>query len=162
MNEFLTEQLVKQNKTAATTLKKTGLIVVTVLSLFLGFIHPMLSWVTIILVVLDMFLFRRMNVEFEYVIFNFDLDIDKIFNKESRKRVFSTNIKKMEVIAPAGAAQLQQYQGLKKFDFSSHNPNDKVYEMVTQFNGENVVVVFNPNETILNNMKSVAPSKVFF
>ena len=162
MNEFLTEQLVKRSKTAATTMKKAGLILATIISLFLGFIHPMLVWVMIILVVLDIFLFKRMNVEFEYVLFNGDLDIDKIFDKESRKRVFSTNIKEMVVIAPVGAVELQPHQGLKALDFSSHNPEDKTYEMVTEFHGETVRVLFNPNETILDNMKNLAPRKVIF
>ena len=87
MNEFLTEQLVKRSNTIATTLKKVGLISATVVSVLLGFVHPMLVWVTAILVIVDIFLFKRMNIEFEYVYFNGDLDIDKIMGQEKRKRV---------------------------------------------------------------------------
>lgn len=160
MNEFLTEQLVKQQKTAATTIKKAGLVAITVLSLFLSLIHPMLIWVTVILIAVDVFLFRRMNVEFEYVYFNGDLDVDRILNMQSRKRVFSTNIKEMEVIAPAGATELRPFQSVKVLDFSTHNPADKAYEMVTQFKGEMVRAVFNPNDKILNEMRNLAPRKV--
>lgn len=162
MNEFLTEQLVKRNKTTATTMKKAGLIAATVLSVLLGFVHPMLVWVTTILIVVDIFLFKRMNVEFEYVYFNGDLDIDRILDMQSRKRVFSTNIKEMEVIAPTGSVELHPYQRTKVLDFSTHNPEDKTYEMVTLFKGETVKVIFNPNEKILNGMKNMAPRKVFF
>ena len=162
MNEFLTEQLVKRSKTTATTMKKAGLIAVTVLSVLFGFVHPMLVWVTTILVVVDIFLFKRMNVEFEYVYFNGDLDIDKIMDMQSRKKVFSANIKEMEVIAPTGSVGLHPYQRTKTLDFSTHNPEDKAYEMVTLFKGETVKVIFNPNEKILNGMKNMAPRKVFF
>ena len=103
MNEFLIEQLVKRNQTIATTLKKAGLIAVTVLSAFLTLAFPILTVVTVILIFVDNFLFKRMNVEFEYVYFNGDLDIDKIMNMQSRKKQFSTNIKEMEVIAPSGS-----------------------------------------------------------
>ena len=161
MNEFLTEQLVKRSNTVATTLKKVGLTMATVVSVLLGFIHPMLVWVTVIMVVADIILFRRMNVEFEYVFFNGDLDIDKIMNMQSRKRVFSSNIKDMEVIAPTGSVELYPYQRKKMLDFSTQNPEDKTYEMVTLFKGETVRVVFNPNEKILNGMKNMAPRKVF-
>ena len=161
MNEFLTEQLVKRRNTVVTTLKKLGLISVTILSVLLAFIHPMLIWATAILVVVDMFLFKRMNVEFEYVYFNGDLDIDKILNMQSRKRVFSTNIKEMEVIAPTGSVELYPFQRKKTLDFSTQNPEDKTYEMVTLFKGETVRVIFNPNEKILNEMKNMAPRKVF-
>lgn len=162
MNEFLTEQLVKRSKTVATAVKKVGLIAATVVSILLGFVHPMLVWVTAIMIIVDIFLFKRMNVEFEYVYFNGDLDIDKIMDMQSRKRVFSTNIKEMEVIAPSGSVELHPYQRTKTLDFSTQNPDDKVYEMVTLFKGETVKVLFNPNEKILNGMKNMAPRKVFF
>lgn len=161
MNEFLTEQLVKQSKTTATTMKKIGLILLTVASVLLWGLHSLLIWATVILIVVDVFLFRRMNVEFEYVYFNGDLDIDRILDMQSRKRVFSTNIKEMEVIAWAGSVELQPYQRYKVLDFSTKNPDDKAYEMVTQFKGETVRVLFNPNEKILNEMKNIAPRKVF-
>lgn len=162
MNEFLIEQLVKRNQTIATTLKKAGLIAVTVLSAFLTLAIPILTVVTVILIFVDSFLFKRMNVEYEYVYFNGDLDIDKIMNMQSRKKQFSTNIKEMEVIAPSGSPELHSYQRLKTLDFSTLNPEDKVYEMVTSFKGETVRVLFNPNEKILNEMKNMAPRKVFF
>ena len=162
MNEFLTEQLVKRDKTVATTLKKVGLISATVVAVLLVFVHPMLAWVAALMVVADIILFKRMNVEFEYVYFNGDLDIDKIMDMQSRKRVFSSNIKEMEVIAPTGSVELHPYQRTKTLDFSTHNPEDKTYEMVTLFKGETVKVIFNPNEKILDGMKNMAPRKVFF
>ena len=161
MNEFLTEQLVKRSNTVATKLKKVGLTSATVVSVFLGFIHPMLVWVAAIMVVVDIILFKRMNVEFEYVFFNGDLDIDKIMDMQSRKRVFSTNMKDMEVIAPSGSVELHPYQRTKALDFSTQNPEDKTYEMVTLFKGEIVKVIFNPNGKILDGMKNMAPRKVF-
>ena len=162
MNEFLTEQLVKRSNTVATTLKKAGLIAITVLSVFLGFIYPLLIWLTVILVFVDIFLIKRMNVEFEYVYFNGDLDIDKIMNMQSRKKMFSTNIKEIEVVAPSGSVELHPYQRTKTLDYSTQNPDDKVFEMVTMYKGETVKVLFNPNEKILNEMKNMAPRKVFF
>ncbi len=161
MNEFLTEQLVKRKNTTVTTLKKAGLIAITVATFPLSLIHPLMIWLTTILAVVDFFLIQRMNLEFEYVYFNGDLDIDKIMNMQSRKRVFSTSIKDMEVIAPSDSVELHPYQRLKVLDYSTQNPEDKTYEMVTKFKGELVKVVFNPNEKILNGMKNMTPRKVF-
>lgn len=161
MNEYLTEQLVKRRQTAVTTMKKAGLIAVTVLSAFLALFHPLLIWVTVILAVVDSFLFKRMNIEFEYVYFNGDLDIDKIMNMQSRKRVFSSNIKEVDVIARSASVELQPYQRYKVLDYSTQNSDDKVYEMVTKFKGEPVRVLFNPNEKMLDDMKNMAPRKVF-
>ena len=162
MNEFLTEQLVKRTQSIATTCKKAGLIAVTAILVFLGLSIPLLIWAAVIMIFVDVFLFKRMNVEFEYVFFNGDLDIDKIMNMQSRKKMFTTNIKEMEVLAPSGSVELHPYQRTKTLDFSSQNPDDQVYEMVTMFKGETVKVLFNPNEKILNEMKNLAPKKVFF
>ena len=161
MNEFLTEQLVKRRKTVVTTLKKIGLLIVTVASPILGLMNPMFVWLTAILIGVDIFLFKRMNLEFEYIYYNGELDIDKIVNMQSRKRVFSTNTKDLEVLAPTGSVELHPYQRLKVMDYSTKNPADKSYEMVTVFKGEMVRVIFNPNEAILNGMKNMAPRKVF-
>ena len=162
MNEFLTEQLVKRTQSIATTFKKAGLIAVTTILVILGLFIPLVIWVATIMILVDVFLFKRMNVEFEYVFFNGDLDIDKIMNMQSRKKMFTTNIKEMEVLAPSGSVELHPYQRTKTLDFSSQNSNDKVYEMVTMFKGQTVKVLFNPNEKILNEMKNLAPRKVFF
>ena len=161
MNEFLTEQLVKQKQTMATTVKKIGLIAVTALTFPLGvLVHPLMVWVTVILVVVDIFLFRRMNLEFEYVYFNGDLDIDKIMNMQSRKRVLSVNIKDVEIVAPMGDSQLHAFERMKALDYSTNNPQDKTYVMVASFKGETVKVLFNPNEKILKGMQYLAPRKV--
>ena len=106
-------------------------------------------------------LFKRMNIEFEYVYYNGDLDIDRIVDMQSRKRIFSTNIQDMEVIAPTDSVELHPYQRLKVLDCSTKNPEDKTYELVTLFKGAMVKVIFNPNEKILNGMKNMAPRKVF-
>ena len=110
MTEFMTEQLVKREETFATKAKKALLIVVAVLVFLVALAVPILMLVAFIVLAAVMFLFRRMNVEFEYLYFNGDLDIDKIFNKQSRKRMFRTNIKQdMYLIAPTGAPELYQF-----------------------------------------------------
>ena len=164
MNEFLTEQLVKQRQTSTTLLKKAGLIAVTLFTLPLTVLlqQPLLIWVTIILIAVDVFLFKRMNLEFEYVYFNGDLDIDKIMDMQSRKRVFSVNMKDVELVAPVGDSQLHAFERMKAFDYSTNNPQDKTYVMIASFKGQTVKVLFNPNEKILKGMQYLAPRKVVF
>ena len=81
------------------------------------------------------------DLEFEYSYFNGDLDIDKIMAKQSRKRVFSTDMESMIVVAPAGSIELQPYKQLKGIDYSSNTGNGKVYELVTNCNGRKVSVL---------------------
>ena len=162
MTDFLIEQLVKKNATAKDNLKKTGLFLVTALSVLLVFIIPYAVWVTMILVIVDYILIRRMDVEYEYIYYNGDLDIDKIMNKESRKRVFSTKMDDVIVIAPSGTQEVLGYEILKAIDLSTCTPGNKTYELVTTFKGEKVRVIFEPNEKMLEAMKNDAPRKVHF
>lgn len=163
MNEFFTEHLVKRPSNSTTLLKKAGLVVATVVVSFLlmMFIPSFAFLLTAGLIALDVFLFGKMNLEFEYIYYNGDMDIDKIMNMQSRKRVFSTNIKEIDVVAPKGSDQLMTFQRLKVLDFSSQIAGNRVYEMVTSYKGEKVRVIFEPNDVILNGMKYLAPRKVF-
>lgn len=160
MKEFLTEQLVKKRQTAKDMLIKVLLIVVTIIvALFtLGYWFGPILLVAII--ALDVFVFNRLKVEYEYTYFTGDLDIDKIFNMQSRKRMLSTNVKDIEILAPTNSPELRPYQELKCLDYSTCNPENRTYEMVVTHKEQKVRVKFEPNEKILNGMKLMEPRKV--
>lgn len=162
MTDTFVEQLVKRRPTLETALKKAALVSVTVFAAFMALSFPIFMLVTIGLIFLDSFLFKRMNLEFEYSYFNGEFDVDKIFNRSSRKKVFTTDIKKMEMFAPVGNDSLRGYQRLKVYDFTSKNPDSKVYEMVTPYRGEMVRVWLEPNENLLESIRNIAPRKVIF
>ena len=158
MSDYYTEQLVKQKAKASSMIAKTALIAVTVLSFFLVLLFPMAMIIPVIMVVVDIVLFKRFDLEFEYLYVN---DIDKIMAKQKRKRVFEMNVRDMEVLAPTGSIELQQYQRTKTYDFSSGVEGARTYEMVTISQGQTVKIIFEPNKTILEGMKMLAPRKVF-
>ena len=91
---------------------------------------------------------------------NGDLDIDKIMAKQKRKRVFQTNVSELEVIAPTGSAELNAFQNIKAHNFSTMNPDHKTYTMVVVKNGQKEKIIFEPNQTILEGMRMLAPRKV--
>lgn len=161
MGDFYTEQLVKQKTSMKAMLIKVGLILLTILSGLAIFIIPAVGFlVPVIMIVVDMFVFKRLDLEFEYLYINGDLDIDKIMSQQSRKRVLSVNVKEMEIMAPVGYAELRPYEHLKKIDCSSAEANRKIYGMVVPHKGQTVMVLFEPNDTIINGIRMLAPRKV--
>jgi hypothetical protein len=162
MTELVIEQLVKRNENTTDKLKKTGLVLLTAFAGFASFLIKYVILLTIALIIADYIIFRRMDIEYEYVFFNGDLDIDKIMSRELRKRMFSTNMKEVEIIAPTGNQAVLCCQHIKELDYSVNNPEMTTYEMVTMYKGEKVRVKFNPNEKILKAMKDLAPRKVIF
>ena len=161
MNDYYTEQLVKQKTTMSSIMVKAALIAATAVSIFIALMFPLAMILPVIMVVVDVVIFKRFDLEFEYLYVNGDLDIDKIMAKQKRKRVFETNVRDLEVIAPTGSIELQQYQRTKTYDFSSRREGAKTYEMVTASQGQTVKIIFEPNKTILEGMKMLAPRKVF-
>lgn len=161
MSDYYTEQLVKQKTTASTVLAKTVLIAVTAASFGLVYLIPFAIIAPVIMILIDIVCFKRMDLEFEYLYVNGDLDIDKIMAKQKRKKVFETNVKNIEVLAPKGSIELQQYQNVKAHDYSSGVAGRRLYELVTVEKGHTVKIVFEPNDIILEGMKMLAPRKVF-
>lgn len=161
MNEYYVEQRVKQKMTVSTVMKIIGLIFSGFLALFIAFVFPLLFMVCVPYAFFVIFLIHRSNYEFEYLFFNGDLDVDRISAKASRKRILSTSVKEIEVLAPTGSIELQRYKNLKKIDCSSNSDN-KTYEMVAKKGGQLVRIIFEPNQKILDGVRMLAPRKVFF
>ena len=76
MDDFYTEQLIKKQADSKDTLKKVGLIALTVVSVLLVFAIPVGIIFPVVMIVVDVLVFSNMNVEYEYVFVNGDLDID--------------------------------------------------------------------------------------
>ncbi len=163
MGDSYTEQLVKQKASSTMMLKKIGLIIAIIICAFIAMAIPIPVFMVLpAFGILGLFyLWRRWSsVEYEYLYFNGDLDIDRIMGQEARKRLISISAKGMEVLAPTGSPELRPYQDLKVYDCSSKMGN-KTYEIVAKLKDQNVRVIFEPNDTILQGMRAYAPRKVF-
>lgn len=161
MSDFYTEQLIKKRTDGKDIAMKILLIAVTVISFFIAFLMPFLLLLPIVFIAVDIFLFRRMDVEYEYIYINGDLDIDKVMHKEKRKHMLSMNVQDMELLAPEGSFQLQSYRTGKVYDYSSGDPAAAGrYVLVFTRSGETVKVLFEPNRDLVEGFFLLAPRKV--
>lgn len=166
MSDLYTEVIVKKKETTADMIKKVALIAGTVLSAA-AFLFTKLGLIAVVLLIAfvaaDYFLLPSLNVEYEYLYVNGDLDVDKIMSKQKRKRVYSMDIKTLEILAPSDSHALDSYnrnKDLKSFDFSSRNAGKKTYTMIVKGEKGLEKVKFEPNDVILKDMKRVAPREV--
>ena len=160
MNDYYTEQMVKKQADMKDMLIKAVLIAVTIVSFLIVLMFPVGLILPVAMIVLDVFMFRRLNVEYEYLFLNGDLDIDKIMNKAKRKKQFSMNVADMDLLAPADAAELHQYQNARTYDFSSRTGQAKLYALIVSGQGEKKEIIFEPNDTIIEGFYMLAPRKV--
>ena len=157
MSDYYTEQLVKKQAGMKDIVIKAALVAVTIVSVLIVFLFP---FGIILPVILDVLMFRRLNVEYEYLFVNGDLDIDKIMNKAKRKRMFSANVNDLEILAPADSIEVRQYQKAKTYNYSSGSGQAALYALVVSERGEQKKIIFEPNDTIVEGFYMMAPRKV--
>ena len=160
MSDFYTEQLIKKQKGTRETLMLIGMIVLLMLGIMAVLVSAFGIIVMIAAIVADMIIFRQMNLEYEYLFVNGDFDVDKIMNKSRRKRLFSMNVNDLEILAPEGASELKTFKNVKVEDYSSGRRDAKRYGMVVANRGEKIMIIFEPNNTIVEGFFMLAPRKV--
>ena len=160
MSDFYTEQLVKKRKGAKDMALRILLVILSVLSVAVVFFVPLAIILPVAVIAITVVMFCRLDVEYEYLFVNGDLDIDKIMHKAKRKRIFSAAINDVELLAPANAAELRQYQRAKTYDYSSGVASDRLYALLVKEKGELIKILFEPNQTIVDGIFMMAPRKV--
>lgn len=160
MSDIYTEQLLKKQSSSKDNRIKFILIVLTLGVVVMTLGNPLWLLGIFIMIGVDVWVFRSLNVEYEYLYINGNLEIDKIMSKSRRKKVFEMEINDLEVMALRGEAELKMYQGLKAQDYSSGNTNSRQYEMIVIQNGEKKRIIFEPNDVIVDGMRMLAPRKV--
>lgn len=160
MDDFYTEQLIKKQTDMKDVLVKAVLVALTIVSALSIFMFVFGIIALIVMIIVDVIMFPRLKVEYEYLFVNGDLDIDKIMNKSKRKKIFSVTADQLEMLAPVGSIELMQYKKVKTYDYSSGTGNGKLYALVAAIGGEMCQVVFEPNETIVEGFFMKAPRKV--
>ncbi len=165
MSESYVELLVKKKKTPKDSILKGLMIAGVVILVLIGLVIPLVLIAAIALGVLAYFKMPGLDLEFEYLYVNGELDIDKIMSKVKRKRVGSFDISKAEMVAPVKSHELDYYRqskDLKVVDCSSGEENANVYGMVIKDEKGMKLVLFEPNQEILDDMRRIAPRKVKF
>ncbi|MEF2805691.1 MAG: DUF6106 family protein [Massilistercora timonensis] len=160
MSDYYTEQLIKKQTTMKDVFLKALLVSLSIVSVLIVFLFPLGIIIPVAVIAATVILIRRLDVEYEYLYVNGDLDIDKIMHKAKRKRVFSMNVNDLEVLAPIDAIELRQYQRAKALDYSSGTGRGRLYALVVTEHGQQKKIIFEPNDTIVEGFFLLAPRKV--
>ena len=164
MSDLYTEEIVKKEKTGKDILIKVLLAAGTLLSICSLMV---LGWISLILIavfgVADYFIIPSLDLEYEYLYVNGEIDIDKIMSRKKRKRMFSGDVSSLELLAPTQSHELDHYRSrsdIKKSDFSSGRSDVKTFTMILKKEQGFEMITFEPGEMILKDMKRMAPRKV--
>ncbi len=104
-------------------------------------------------------LYSMLNIEYEYIITNSTMDIDKIIAKSSRKRIVSFDI--------ASVQRIEKYTGVLPHDiekdciFVCNKTDDNTYILYYKQEGKpQKAFVFAPNKKMIAGMKNFLPRHI--
>jgi len=162
MNQLYAEAGVKRKDDA----KGMGLRVLLILGIVLGVVLMLfgnfIGIAGVVLVAAMIFLFPKLNVEYEYVFVDGQLDFDRITGKSRRKTILRIDLEQVDVVAPEGSHALDgfTYTQLVKKDFSSGDKNAKPYIIIASVEEKKYRIAFEPNEKMITMMKQKSPRKI--
>lgn len=164
MNDLYTEASVKKRVTAKDTAIKVIVIAVIAVLILGGFlINKLITIVGVLAAFGAYYLLPMMNVMYEYVFCDGQLDFDKIMAGEKRKHMYRLDFDQVLIMAPANSHALDSYKSnpaAKKLDFTSLEKDRKVYCIVVSSGDLQTLVYFEPNEKMVSYIKQKAPRKV--
>lgn len=162
MEELYAEAGCKPAKTRKDALKKFGLIALPVI-LFIVFMMTniyLIGALAVIAVAGACYLFPMLDVEYEYVFCDGQLDFDKILGGNGRKNAFSIDFEQIEMIVPELSHAANGWHDAKVMDFSSGIKEHKKYVVLCKVKEHRTKIFFEPSEKMLQKMKMKAPKKV--
>ncbi|MBE6780844.1 MAG: hypothetical protein J6A78_02890 [Clostridia bacterium] len=99
----------------------------------------------------------KLNVEYEYIVTNGTMDIDKIVNKSSRQRVSSFEIAKVERVEKYNPSLLNNVKK-ENLVFACNQNDPNAYLIVASREDAKVnYIVFSPNEKLQEAIKKSLP-----
>ncbi len=168
MGDVFKEQLVKKKFNSKDKLMRAliiaGALVIVAASMFIPFLQGFLLIIIVAAAFLAYYLLSQQNIEYEYIYTNGELDIDCIFNKSKRKRVFSGNVKDFELMAHVDNKNQAGSFGAcaETKDFSSGVVGKDTFAFSTQYKGKLIKVIFEPNEMLRAAIGTVLTPRKFF
>lgn len=166
MKDIFYEQLVKKQSTGKDRLIRIAAILGVIVIFIVGtVIIPVIGWALTVAAGFGTYiLFGRLKKEYEYSFTNGELDIDVIYNKSSRKRVFSGYVRDFEIMAHA--ADLRHANTFSaaddRQDYSTGVVSDRSYTFLTRHNSKRRAITIEPNDEMFEVIVRGIPHSKFY
>ena len=158
MGDVFNEQIVKRQGTFMDTCKRVGIILLVMVIFMVSFmfLQAFAVFIGAAAVFGGAFLMSYLNVEYEYVYTNGELDVDIIYNRSRRKRLFSIVVKDFEIMAHAeDRAHERAFDNVQEtMSLHSGEIGPNTYVFLATIKGKKTKVVFEPNDKMLKAISS--------
>ena len=104
---------------------------------------------------------KRTSVEYEYILTNNELDIDKILAKSNRKRLITINFGDIEICAPVTHDSFKSTQNIAKTLDCTGTGSGQIYFIDLATEKGKTRVLIEPPVSYIENARRYNPSKIF-
>jgi hypothetical protein len=162
MNQLYAEAGVKRKDTAASMGLKVLMIIGVIIAVFFLVAGSFWSYIGVVIIVGVFFLFPRLNVEYEYVFVDGQIDFDKITGKTKRKTLLRIDIDQIEIMAPIGSHALDNFNNIRTEvrNYSSLSKESKTFVIIANADNRKLRIIFEPSEKMLTMIKQKSPRKI--
>lgn len=162
--DIFVEQIVKKRLGPKDYAIITVTVFVGLVLIFLSLLIPAITFLVLIGVCIGAYyLITSRSLEFEYSVTNGDVTIDKIINRRKRKHVVSVDAHEIEEIGKFQPDLLRRKSEYAKFFTSEYDDGRESWYFCARTSKKgNVLVVFDPEEKVLNAIKPFLPRQVAF
>ena len=159
MASIFKEQLVKRQSNTKDTLKRVGIIIAaSIISVIaLAMAQAIAPFIVVAIVFGAWFLMSFLKTEYEYSFTDGELDIDVIYNRSRRKRVFTARVNDFEIMAHVDdKMRMGEFSSAQEVrDYSSGVTNENTYAFLINYKGKRLKVIIEPNELMLKAIATV-------
>ena len=106
-------------------------------------------------------LIKRTSVEYEYILTNNELDIDRINAKSNRKRLITVNFSDIEICAPVSHRAFASAEGIVKTLDCTGSGASAIYFIDIATEKGKTRVIIEPPIAYIENVRRYNPSKIF-
>ena len=167
MDAFI-EKIVQKKKGTQDYLISFGIILASffvafsILVFLMTFIQQFAFLLAIGAVYLGIRLQSRTNIEYEYLVTNGSLDIDKIISQRKRVRIFSSDCKEFDAL---GRVKSRNYgphvsNGAEVIFAGTNMASESLYFVTLSYKGKKTVLYFEPDQRMLDSFRRFIPSKI--
>lgn len=164
MGDVFFEQIIKKKPTIKERLIKAGILIVSILLSLIFFrfalipnsgIGSILFLVAVGLLFFAWYLITGLNLEYEYIYTNGEIDIDKISAKRKRKRLLTVRIDSFEEFEKYDVKNFKDKTFDMTFHACSHLLDDNVYYAIFKSKqGKKCLLTISPNQKLIDEINT--------
>lgn len=138
--------------TLSTVLFTIGLIVASIL---IEQVRQYTIAIGIVVIIIAFRLITSRNIEFEYIMAGNSISLDKIMNKNRRKRIINCDLTDFDIVAPVKSKHYDEYKNnaVKTITAVSGDMKDDEYFGLLEYDGKRTLLLFETDERARKHLK---------